>query len=273
MTLQGSDDFVLLIDESGQAGIARIRTSNSGGATPYMSLGAVLVRRSDIPFLREQLLKIAGVVNRANLHCSEMRHHQKVFFARRVSTLPLLAFGLLSRKETLGGYGRRIAQDSNMYYNKCAQLLLEKVGKFLGYKGIHGSKVSVIFEEGNFNYRALRTFISKCRENPYHVETRYLANIEPMSISAKSKRDEPLLELADLFAHAIFKCADKSLGNFEIPEPRYLTELTSRFCGDPRSGRVEGYGLKLVHELRDVQLDSDVEALVAAMSSDVASSF
>ena len=83
-----------------------------------------------------------------------------------------------------------------------------------------------------------------------------------MSIYATPKEKAPMLQLGDLVAHALFRCADKSKSNYNIPEPRYLCELHRKFFSDPETGKVEGYGIKAVHELRNVKLDKDVRALV-----------
>ena len=82
-----------------------------------------------------------------------------------------------------------------------------------------------------------------------------------------TKNEEPIIQIADLVAHALYKCVDKTDKNFGIPEPRYLRELSSHFFGHPETGLIVGAGLHCVHSLRDVQLDADVDAELIKMSA------
>ena len=259
--------FTLYVDESGEAGINKIRTEESGGASPYMTLGAALVPNSRATHISEELAAIAVEMAKPSLHCSQLKHAQLVYYARSVSRMQVLLFGVISRKSTLGWYGEVIEGNSARYYNKCAQYLLEKVGRFMSANDIDASRLSVCFEEGNFDYPALRGLISKCRSNPENPETKFLSRVEPMSISAVPKGDQPLLQLGDLVAHALYKCVDKTPRNYNIPEPRYLKELTDCFFSDSRTGRIEGFGIKSVHRLSELQLDPDVCDFIAQMKA------
>ncbi len=258
-------DYKLFVDESGQAGINKIRAGEGSGATPYMTLGAALVPSIVADETTDALAKIATKFGKPALHCKKLSHAQRVYYARTIAKQRILFFGVISLKSTLGWYKDTIKGDSKRYYNKCAQLLLEKVGRFMSMNDIEAGRLSICFEEGNFDYPALRGLISKCRNNPKNQETKFLSRIEPMSIYAAPKADEPLLQLGDLAAHALFKCVDKTYGNFEIPEPRYLCELQRRFFCDPKTGRVEGMGIKTVHSLDAVKLDADIHQLLDGM--------
>lgn len=262
-------DYTLFVDESGQAGITKIRSGEGGGATPYMTLGAALVPTSAAAEINAALEKIAAKIGKPTLHCKDLNHTQRVYYARSIAEERILLFGVISLKSTLGWYKDTIKGDSKRYYNKCAQFLLEKVGRFMSTNDIAASRLSICFEEGNFDYPALRSLISKCRQNPQNAETKFLSRIEPMSIYAAPKADQPLLQLGDLAAHALFKCVDKTYGNFGIPEPRYLCELQRRFFSDPKTGRVEGMGNKTVHSLDAVKLDADIHQFIDGMVNSI----
>ena len=81
----------------------------------------------------------------------------------------------------------------------------------------------------------------------------------------KPKADEPLLQIANLAAHALYKCVDKQPANYHIPEPRYIKELGSRFYGDPETNKVVNAGIYCVHSLSDLKLDKDVQATLSAL--------
>lgn len=255
--------YTLYIDESGEAGIRNVRSGSSLGASPFMTLGAVLTesrRKSEIERCLQRVQKLIG--KRNGLHCAQLSHSQKVFYTRSIASQPVICFGLISRKGTLGNYGNRIGHNPRKFYNKCAQYLLERVGKFLQDFAIRADDVDVVFEEGLFDYATLRAFIGICQKNPKHPDTAYLRNINIAKLKSAKKSEESLLQLADLVAHSLYQTVHKSDKNHNIPEPRYLKELQHRFYADGKTGEVLSHGIKLVHELEDIKFDADVELFI-----------
>lgn len=257
--------YTLFVDESGEAGIQKVRTDKSGGASPYMTLGAALVVNQDQGGIRLELEKIAEKFGKNDLHCANLKHAQKVYYTRSLKSVRFLAFGVISHKSTLGSYNQKISYESKRFYNKCAQYLLEKVGMFMEINKIAPDDVEIVFEEGNFDYSALISLISKCQENPIQPDTKFLGRINAFKIRKKPKSEEPLLQLADVIAHSLYKCVDKSAANFQIPEPRYLSELRIRFFSHPETGRIEGCGIKSVHDLKQLALDADIYAFMDSL--------
>lgn len=251
--------FTLYIDESGEAGIGRVRTAKSSGASPYMTLGAALIPNQSRASTEKALERIKGQIGRKRLHCAELKHYQLLHYARSVASRKLRLFGVISRKGTLGGYKADIADDSSMYYNKCAQYLLERVCWFMEARGVPSDNVDVVFEKANINYDMMKNLIRKCQKSPRHKNTKRLSNIDVDRIVVRKKADEPLLQIADLVAHSLYKCVDKSNKNHGIPEPRYVRELGQRFFGDPNGDKVVGAGIYCVHSTKALRLDADVE--------------
>lgn len=251
--------FTLYVDESGEAGIEKVRTANSGGASPYMTLGAVLIPNQSRAHMTKALEKLKVEIGKKRLHCAELKHYQLLHYARAVALMKLRLFGVISRKETLGSYKSDIAADSSMYYNKCAQYLLERVGWFMEARDIPRDNVDIVFERANVDYDMMKNLIRKCQRNPQHKNTKRLRNIDVDRIVEQKKSDEPLLQIADLVAHSLYKCVDKSDKNHGIPEPRYVRELGPRFFGAPKDEKVVGAGIYCVHTTKDLKLDADVE--------------
>lgn len=259
--------YTLFVDESGDTGIGKIRSDDSGGATPYMTLGAVLIPETKKADIQEAIGNVSLTLNKSFLHCNQLKHVQKIFYAREMSKQQILCFGVVSKKKTLGSYKDEIDSNNNYYYNKCAQYLLEKVGKFMEINDVPSQDVNIVFEEGNYDYAALRGLISACRKNPLKPDTKYLSRINPFSITTQCKDDEPLLQPADLVAHALFKCVDKTRTNYNIPEPRYLSELKGLFFNDIKTGLIDNYGIKAVHRLNELSLDDDIHKLLTNLST------
>ncbi len=223
-----------------------------------MTLGACLVPNSTSNILRENLKKVAEDINRNALHATELNHHQKVYFSRTLSKERVLLFGLISLKQTLGQYRSEIGADSVLFYNKCVQYLLEKVGLFAKLNGIKPDQINIVFEERNHDYSMMIRFLQRCKETPISSEVALLNFIDPYRIQKKSKNDEALLQTADLVAHSLYCCVNKSRSNLHIPETRYLNELRTKFFHDENTGAIIGRGIKPVHNLNSLKLDSDV---------------
>jgi len=243
--------YTLYVDESGDAGIGKIRGEGNGGACPYMTLGAVLVPDHMRDDLCKTLENIATTFGKEDLHCSNLGHEQKVYFSYAMAKERILLFGMISFKETLKEYKGAIGGDSKLFYNKCAQYLLECVGEFMRTNKIPSEDLSVCFEEGNFDYRKMRGLIAKCQEKPVFPKSKELKFLDVNKITARPKKEEPLLQVADLVAHALFRCVD---GKYDVVETRYLEELHKRFYCDVKTKRIEGAGLKSVHLLSKLEL-------------------
>lgn len=259
--------FTIFIDESGEAGISKVRSKTFGGASPYMTLGASLISNRSRKATENTLEKITEEIGKKSLHCSQLNHYQLLHFVRAISRRKMRLFGVISRKATLGSYKETIDDDSNMYYNKCAQYLLERVAWFMEARGIPPENLDIIFEKANVNYDKMRNLLWACQTNPKHPATKRLNNIVLSRIKVKKKGDEPLLKVADLVAHALYKAVDKQDQNFEIPEPRYLRELAPHFFGNPKTQAVIGAGIYCVHSTDDLKLDEDVKDVLDNMKA------
>lgn len=251
--------FTVFIDESGEAGISKVRSESASGASPYMTLGAALINNRSRKAFEESLKNICADMGKISLHCSQLKHYQILHFIRRITLRRMRLFGVISKKDTLGDYKSSISENSDLYYNKCAQYLLERVGWFMESRGIARENLDIVFEEANVDYDKMRNLIRACQSSPKHPFTKKLKYISVGNIEVKKKSDEPLLQIGDLVAHALYKCVDKQDKNFGILEPRYFRELGPHFFGHPETQAVVGAGLYCVHSIRDLKLASDVE--------------
>lgn len=262
--------FTLFIDESGDAGISKVRSATiASGASPYMTMGAAFISNDLRDSITATLDRLGIDFGGKALHCSSLGHYEKLHFIREMVQHKVRLFGLISYKDTLGTYKSEIEENSKKFYNKCAQYLLERVGWFMEATGIPADNLDIVFERGNFDYEKLYVLLRKCQQKPLQAMTARLNNIKVSNITTKTKGEEPLLQMADLVAHALYKCVDKQDKNHFISEPRYLRELGPRFFGHPTTRKVAGSGLYLVHKMSDLDLDPDVEEVIQKMISDL----
>ncbi|WP_188134286.1 DUF3800 domain-containing protein [Rhizobium sp. RU35A] len=262
-----SERYTVFIDESGEAGIGKIRSETSRGASPYMTLGAVLIRNQSWVKITDALGRISADVNKSPLHCSQLNHYQILHFIRQIRKHQMRLFGVISQKSTLKEYKEVISEDSEKYYNKCVQYLLERVGWFMEARQIPRENLDIVFEKANVDYDSMCNLLRACQKTPKREFTKKLKNIDTYKISAKLKNEEPMLQVADLVAHALYKCVDKPEKNFGIPEPRYLRELSPLFFGNPDTQAVVGAGLYCVHNISQLNLDPDVAEVFMNMTA------
>lgn len=230
-----------------------------------MTFGAALIPNDDRAVLEERLESIAREIGKKDLHCSNLSHFKILYFAREIIKHRMRLFGVISYKDTLGNYKDRIEGDHNKYYNKCVQYLFERVGWFLETRRIDAYDVDIVFEKTNCDYDMMRNFLCILQSNPKHEMTRKLRHLNVEAIEPRKKSEDPLLKIADLVAHSLFKCADKNKENLGIPEPRYVAELAPRFFGDPETNKLLGAGLYCVHNTYHVKLDPDVREVVTKL--------
>lgn len=260
-----NEHFTVFIDESGEAGIEKIRSASSKGASPYMTLGASVISSASADDINGLLEKVRGEIGKRTLHCSSLKHFQLLHLIRSLNEIRSRHFGVISRKGTLGTYREEIEADSGKYYNKCVQYLLERVGWFMESRRIPKKNLSIVFECANIDYEKMTYFLSLCQSKPRRPATKKLVFLDLDNISIRKKKEEPLLQLADLTAHVLYKCVDKEKRHHGIPEPRYIVELGPKFFGNPETNQVVGAGLYCVHSTADLQLDSDVETALKGL--------
>ena len=261
--------YTLYVDESGDAGIKTVRTSVSQGASRYMVLGGVLVPNSQRARILSDLEKLAELFGRPELHCTKLNHNQIVRFATDIAERKILCFAVASFKETLGQYSKDIDQNHKQYYHKCLQYLLECVGQAAQEFGIAANQIDICIENGVVDIGPLKKFIGNCRETPINARAKNLWHIDPHRIVAKEKFEEPLLQLPDLVAHALYRCLEKTKGNFGVLERRYLSALKNRFYHRAKDGTVIDWGIKPIHSVGQLGVPLEMKRFFSQFRVDV----
>ncbi|MCI5095505.1 MAG: hypothetical protein MRY77_04260 [Rhodobacteraceae bacterium] len=242
--------FTLLIDESGDQGLDRVMTHASPfGASSYLTMGATLFPTAFMSRYRERISDIQSRLGVSALHCTDMNHAQVSLFAREISKLRLLNFGVISKKSTLGTYKEMIAGEDQAqdYYNKCAQYLFELVGSYFGSKGYGPSSVAVAFEKKRgHDYQRLHRYLTTISSKPIDPRAAKLVHLFPNVIEAKTKEEEPLLAISDCTAYALHKAFCSENNKLKLTEQRYLREMKSKFCSDEQTGQIANHGIKFI---------------------------
>ncbi|ADE86764.1 DUF3800 domain-containing protein [Rhodobacter capsulatus] len=254
--------FSIYIDESGETGIAKVRSDVSPGASPYFVVGAAVFQPSSAIDARQKLSLFRDQIGKQKWkHATDLDHPEKVYLARTFSQVNARYFAVISRKQTLGDYKEKIEEDPQKFYNKCIQYLLEIVCCYLRRLGAKPDDISVILERRNHDYDAMYRFLQKVKDMPLFEASKSLEILNVFSIGTAAKGEDPLLEYADFVSHAVFQLTNLTPKNFGIPEVRYFDELSKRFAADV-NGRILGVGLKCIHSLDDLKLQPEVVSLL-----------
>jgi hypothetical protein len=245
------------VDESGDLGIRKVRTDASIGASPYFVLAAAVMPSATRIVAKKLLEDVERDIPKAWKHATDLNHMQTVYFCRRAAELNLRFFAVISHKATLAEYANEIDWDPHKFYNKCSHYLLECVGKYMAINDFTSEYPDVVFEDRNHNFDTLIRYVQKIKDTPFHTKATYMRHFNPMAFVTRAKHEEPLLKFADLAAHAVYQCVNKIEKNFGITEPRYIEELSGRFGCDEK-GLVLDTGLKCIHSLDSLQLDTEI---------------
>ncbi len=119
----------VFIDESGEAGIAKVRSDSSSGSSPYFVLAAAVMPRAVTIRAKHVLGETCEKIPKKWKHATDLNHSQTVYWARAAATVNLRFFAVVSNKSTLNEYSKMIADDPDKFYNKCAVYLLESDSK------------------------------------------------------------------------------------------------------------------------------------------------
>ena len=261
--------YTLFVDESGDAGIEKIGTETKAGASSYFVLGAYLVDNQNRTSILAKLEETIELLEVSNLHCNKLSHRKRTFFSRSMQHLPLTCFGLISFKPTLGTYNLQIQNEATKFYHKCLGYLFELVASWAQKQSIEPNQLKFIIEESNnICVSQLRNYISICQKNPIYKQVENLNHIDPSNIFSEQKKNEPLLAIADIVANSLYQCVNKTQANFGIPEPRYLSEMKSKFAHDLATYRIIGHGIKPIHNLESLKLDKDIFEFLFNLSAD-----
>jgi len=241
--------YTLFVDESGDQDLDKFRTDERQfGSDPYLVFGGVLIPTKHLDGYRAFLNELRAELDVKALHCTDLSHLKRCCFARRVVSLRVLLFGVVSKKATIEDYRKQIEGDKEKqdYYNKCAGYLLERVGHFMHDEKIGSDQLSVVFEKKTHDYQRLRNYVRQIGTTPFDRRANYLSRIDPLSIRAEGKKEEPLLGLADLASFSIYQAFAETKSNFSIPEQRYLREIKEKFWKNPETGQIANHGIKFI---------------------------
>ncbi len=262
--------YVAYIDEAGDPGLNRVKPRTIPGSSEWLILSAVVINATNepnvVPWVRGILKDIKS--QRRDLHFTDLRPWNKSRVCDALSKLPARYFVVCSNKKNMQGHRNPFAEkypSPNWFYAWMSRLLLERVTYFVRQRSLqeHGSvkRVRLEFSErGGLTHASLNTYFEWLRmksaggvtflplgDLAWDTMHRDLLHVFPHKKRAG-------LQLSDSVASAFFKACDK----YDTGEcdPRFARALGARMARDPdkRSGRISGYGVKLMPQFKRAEL-------------------
>ncbi len=264
--------FHLYIDEAGDEGIDEVRPIDPGGSPEYFVLCGVLIRahrRTAVLSEFNDIKQKVGLTPSQMLHFRDLSAERQHLVIAEIARLRLGLVAIVSNKRNVREYrnrrveaknmevvrgGRLRPQNYNWFYNHTFRYLLESASAECAHwtKQAFGANrpIMVVFSERKgFRYSQTKAYLHKLRLSRHGKD--YFNNkrsinwdvVDPSSIDHARARAEPLLQIADCVASAVYKAIDEDW--FGSVEPAFLESLAPRFI-DLGRGATFGHGFKLL---------------------------
>lgn len=243
-----SHSFIVYVDESGDDGLKNYKSPGKGGASHWLSLGAVIWRKSRdldaVKWGRVIQSKLAPQKQKLPLHFSDLNHHQRIMAVNELSDKPLRIISVISNKSSIpnGTY-----TEKNQLYHYMCRYLLERISwlcRDLRKDVPEGDgRAKVIFSRrGGMSYADFRAYLEFLKSRTDLDIRVHWPVIDIDAIEALDHSTRMGLQLADIAIAGIAAGLEPDYyGNFE---PRFAKELKPRiYC---REKNFLSYGVKIV---------------------------
>jgi hypothetical protein len=172
MSVSNPYEYVAYIDEGGDPGLDRVAPKEEGGASEWMTLGALLVLAQHdrhLPDLVRSIKTDIGSTQSKQLHFRTLSDPKKVRVCNLLAERNVQAFALCSHKPNMQGHWNEAAAfvgPRGWFYNWCIRLLLERITDFVERDSIarfgEPRVVKLVFaERGGIRYFWLDEYIQR----------------------------------------------------------------------------------------------------------------
>ncbi len=205
----------------------------------------------------------------SQIHFTDLNDAKKAAACLAVSGLDVRCFVVASNKKNMQGYSNPFAgkiPSSNWFYCWLTRILLERVTHFVSGKSVlEPNKPKHLRLEysarGGLRYSQMNAYYEWMRlkkHNPYLPWGKICWDVmHPGLMHVYQHYEREGLQLADIVASAFFKACDKhDTGGCD---PSFAELLRPRMGRDPDrpDGKIAGYGVKLLPNMKTAKLDPD----------------
>lgn len=248
MKLNNAASFRAYIDESGDEGF--IFNEDGAGSSRWFVISALVIRmKNDLEVVTclKEARKQLGKPDKYALHFVDLKHEQRVPYARRVGQLPARTVTILIFKPSIRE-PEKFQNEKYLLYRYATRLLLERVSWLCrdNREADEGDGTcDVIFSNrSNMSYENIREYIkhllTRTGDQPQDVQIESSV-IKPDQIRAVEHSKLAGLQAADAVASSLHFAVKRN--RYGEAEPSYVKLLDNTFYR--HKGIVEGYGIKL----------------------------
>lgn len=235
------DQYFAYIDEAGDEGFGKLRSSLSTGQSRWLLIGGIIVSKendANLPKWRDEIIQNTQKQNKRDLHFQNLNHDQRVMATRFLASKPFGMSVVCSFKETILGlketnpklYGK--FKEKGHLYNYLTRFLLERLtDACLRRSRGQPCKLNLTFSQrANTDYQKMRDYLFLMRNDeellvPKRSIDWSVLNPEDIRVENHSKRAG--LQIADVVTSATYKALEPN--RYGDVEPRYAQNLSQRF--------------------------------------------
>ncbi|MCP2080723.1 UNVERIFIED_ORG: hypothetical protein J2W74_001909 [Methylorubrum zatmanii] len=263
-------EYVAYIDEAGDPGLTKVRPLHENGASEWLMVSAVVVRRQFEPHIAPWIRNTTSTFKnhqRPGIHFADLNPAKKLVVCQELAKLPIRCFVVASNKKNMQGYqnpfASKVSLDVNWFYCWMTRILLERVTYWAAERSMRdfGKPKTIRIEysrRGGLSYSQLNAYFELLRVKDGDLKLPLgrirwpVIDREQVAIFNHETRGG--LHLADIVASAFYKGCDRYTSGG--CDPRFATILAPRMARDPdRSwGAQCGFGVKLLPSWRVASL-------------------
>ncbi len=257
--------FIAYVDESGDEGFV-FHPDGSGSSRWFVLSAAVIRKTNDLQMVSclKEVREVLHKVPKTPLHFVDLKHEQRVPFARRVGALPIRTVSVLVHKPSIKE-PEKFQNEKYRLYRYATRLLLERVSWLCRDQRREdegdGFAEIIFSNRSNMSYEEIREYLrlllSQSETYPQKVQIDPTV-IDPNRIRAVEHSKLAGLQVADAVASG-FHFALK-VNRYGETETSYLPHLQKSIYR--HKGTATGYGVKLWPEDLATVKDKAPEALI-----------
>ena len=252
-------EYVVYVDEAGDPGLKAVRPVDPKGASEWLILAAVLVRRERVGFetrLVTDILNDIGVRQRKFLHFRDLGPTRKSRVCQIIAMKPFTFFVVASNKKNMKGHRNPNAErisSKQWFYNWLTRILIERISDFVERDSIEnfGAPRFVKFEfseRGGQSYSSTAAYVELMSEQSRRSLTKLQKWVPKWTVldhrlvSTYPPKERAGLQIADTVASAFYQAVD----NLETGpcDPSYAKALMPRVAYQGNQ-RFSDYGVVL----------------------------
>ena len=240
--------FIVYIDESGDEGF--VFHPDGRGSSRWFVLSAAVIRQANdlkmVACLREAR-EVLGKAPKTPLHFVDLKHDQRVPYARRVGQVPMRTVSVLVYKPLIRE-PEKFQNTKYLLYRYATRMLLERVSWLCRdhrKEGEGDGFAEVIFSNrSNMSYEEIRDYmrllLKQAADSPEKIQIDSTV-IDPERIRSVDHAKLAGLQVADAVASGLHFAL--KVNRYGETESGYLTHLTKTIFR--HRGVAMGYGLKV----------------------------